>query len=182
MTTSHFFERGSTASGELQLIFNGLRLPPADWIKLLQTVVMKKGAMHADSMYQSILDKARGILPKWAMTGMQQVLDPPFSKLREFFALLLVMDTGAPQERVDWDILENKLLDLEQTVHTLFTKYAWTITALRPLLVPLLQGYLADKRTQNNLLNLSRCIAYALYCIKCFSTNTKNLGLLHQKK
>lgn len=151
MTTSHFFERGSTASGELQLIFNGLRLPPADWIKLLQTVVMKKGAMHADSMYQSILDKARGILPKWAMTGMQQVLDPPFSKLREFFALLLVMDTGAPQERVDWDILENKLLDLEQTVHTLFTKYAWTITALRPLLVPLLQGYLADKRTQKQL-------------------------------
>lgn len=147
----NFFERVVSSANESSIRVRNHDFTPSDCVKLLQTIAVKKDVLNAETRYRNILTKAKNTLSEKASKGLQDILDPLYTKAVTIFRTLISMEDGSPHSHVDFNTLETSFVVFEQEVNKLFKEYANTIFLLQLILVPFMQSFLEDKRSKASL-------------------------------
>lgn len=145
----HFFTTLPSAEGGVIVQINDLQLSSTNLIKLLQVILIKRGANDIAASYAFILDRARKTLSKTISKGIEDVIQPLYGKFFEFFRVLISMEDGNPVQHVDWTQLEASLLGIDLEVQRLFKQYKALIWSCQSLIfIPFFQTFLLNERTK----------------------------------
>lgn len=145
----HFFKTLPSAEGGIIVQINHLQLSSTDLIKLLQVILIKKGANDIAASYAFILDRAHKTLSKTISKGIEDVIQPLYAKFFEFFRVLISMEDGHPVQPVDWTQLEASLLAVDLEIQRLFKQYKTLIWSCQSMiLIPFFQTFLLNERTK----------------------------------
>lgn len=148
---TNFFEKIVSSANESSIRIRNHNFTPSDCTKLLQTIVIKKDALNAETRYRDILTRAKKKLSESAAKGLQDILDPLYTKTLAIFRSLISMEDGSPHAHADFNALDASLMAFEQEVKKLFKQYSKTIFVLQLALVPFMQSFIEDKRTKESL-------------------------------